>query len=49
MAKKKNKKLIKDRDPIIIAAFKNEINLKTQVIPDKKKYNRKEKHKTKDY
>lgn len=50
MAKKKKKQSqVKERNPMIIAAFKNELNLKTQVVPDKKKYSRKEKHKTKDY
>lgn len=43
------KDVIKRRNPMIIAAFKNEIDLKTQVIPDKKKFSRKEKHKKKDY
>lgn len=42
MAKKKRtKKVKKPRDLTILAAFKNEINLKTQVQEDKTKYNRK--------
>jgi hypothetical protein len=43
------KKPIKARNAIIIAAFKNEIDLKTKVVPDKKKFNRKIKHKKKEY
>jgi hypothetical protein len=43
------KETIKPRNPIIRAAFKNEIDLKTQVVKDKSKYNRKEKHKKKEY
>lgn len=46
MSKKKRKiKEAKTRNPIILAAFKNEIDLKTKVVPDKKKYSRKQKHK----
>jgi hypothetical protein len=44
--KKKKIKPAKLRNPMIVAAFKNEIDLKTKVEPDKKKYNRKEKHKS---
>lgn len=33
------------RNPIIVAAFKREVNLQTQVQRDKKKFSRKEKHK----
>lgn len=38
-------KTIKPRNPIIVAAFMREIKLCTQVVQDKKKYTRKEKHK----
>lgn len=41
-------KLIKARNSMIVSAFKNEIDLKTQVQRDKTKYYRKDKHK-KDY
>jgi hypothetical protein len=44
----KKQKPVKARNTMIIAAFRNEIDLKTKVVPDKKKYSRKEKHK-KDY
>ena len=44
----KMQKPVKARNTMIIAAFRNEIDLKTKVVPDKKKYSRKEKHK-KDY
>jgi len=47
--KKKKVKPAKARNPMIIAAFKNEIDLKTKVEPDRTKYSRKEKHKKKDY
>jgi hypothetical protein len=42
---------LKPRNPAIAAACKREIKLVTQVVQDKKKYNRKEKHKnqTKDH
>lgn len=43
MAKKKQR--IKPRNTDIIAAFKREVNLSTQVVPDKSKYSRKQKHK----
>ena len=36
------------RDGNIVKNYKKEINLNTKVIPDKKKYNRKEKHKSKE-
>lgn len=42
MSKKLN---FKPRNPMIVAAFKREISLVTKVVQDKKKYNRKEKHK----
>lgn len=41
-------KPIKARNSIIVAAYKNEIDLKTKVERDKKKYNRKIKHKKED-
>lgn len=44
-----NQQRIKTRNNIIIAAFKNEIDLKTQSHRDKTKYTRKEKHLKKDY
>ena len=43
--KKKKLKEHKPRNPMIIAAFKKEINLQTKVVKDKKKYSRKQKHK----
>lgn len=42
---KKVQKVPKPRDLTILAAFKGEINLQTQVVPDKTKYKRKSKHK----
>lgn len=39
---------IKPRNHIIVAAFKRDINLSTQVVKDKTKYNRKEKHKNQE-
>lgn len=39
------KKARKSRNLDILKAYRREINLQTQVIPDKTKYNRKEKHK----
>lgn len=47
MAKQKINQF-KPRNPFIVAAFKNEIDLKTQVVRDRTKYSRKAKHK-KDY
>lgn len=44
-AKKNEPKLHKPRDLAILAAFKGEINLQTQVVEDKTKYKRKTKHK----
>lgn len=41
----KDKRLTKIRNKIILAAFKNEISLQTQVVKDRKKYSRKQKHK----
>lgn len=42
---KRNKsRLSKPRNPMIVAAFKKEINLQTQVVKDKTKYTRKQKH-----
>lgn len=46
MSKKKKKKTVrKDRDLVILAAFRNEIDLKTKVFVDRTKYKRKPKHK----
>lgn len=39
------KRRFKPRNPIIVAAFKREVNLQTQVQRDKNKFSRKEKHK----
>jgi hypothetical protein len=40
-----SKKLkFKPRNPMIVAAFMREISLVTKVVQNKKKYNRKEKH-----
>lgn len=43
--KKQLKKIEKPRDLTILAAYKGEINLQTQVVPDKTKYKRNPKHK----
>ena len=37
------------RDGNILKSYKREISLKTRVVPDKKVYNRKMKHKNKDW
>lgn len=37
--------ITKPRNPTIVAACKREIKLCTQVVENKKKYNRKDKHK----
>lgn len=39
------KRRFKPRNPMIVAAFKREVNLQTQVVTDKKKFTRNEKHK----
>lgn len=44
MSKKQVK--IKPRNPMIVAAFKREISLVTKVVENKKKYIRKEKHRS---
>ena len=41
----KDSRIIKPRNPAIIKAFKREIDLKTKVVQDKSKYDRKIKHK----
>ena len=38
-------RLLKPRNPMIVAAFKKEINLQTKVTKDKTRYSRKQKHK----
>jgi hypothetical protein len=44
------KKSIKKRDVNILKSFQNEIDMKEKTFKDKKKYNRKIKHKSKlDY
>lgn len=45
MKKKKDPRIIKPRDPVIIAAFKDEIDLQTKIPRDRSKYTRKIKHK----
>ena len=40
-------KKVKSRDFNILAGFKREVSLATRVVRDKKKYNRKIKHKNK--
>jgi len=39
---------MKKRDYNILLHLKGEINLSTKVVPDKKKYSRKNKHKAKE-
>jgi len=41
----KKLKVAKARNPMIVAAFKKEIDLKTKTFVDKTKYSRKQKHK----
>lgn len=47
--KKRNLTKYKHRNPFIVQAFKNEIDLKTKVEEDRTKYTRKIKHKSKNH
>jgi hypothetical protein len=40
---------MKQRNLNILKSYTREISLQTKSVPDRSKYNRKEKHKSKDY